>query len=134
MTKVALALTKPDRNQTDDNFECLKSQNAAHQSTIIGCVNVWQNVENSELVAELSPLRVFLRPARIYDAVNWRKNKPDRVPRPYLEEGQVAVSIDACDLQIAHDDLAVLVELLQGAVLLVQVREGAQLVFRARAN
>lgn len=52
----------------------------------------------------------------------------------YLEEGEVAVPIDAGDLQVAHDNLAVLVELLQGAVLLVQVGQSAQLVFRARTN
>lgn len=43
------------------------------------------------------------------------------VSPPYLEEGEVAVSINAGNLQIPHDDFAVLVELLQGAVLLVQV-------------
>lgn len=52
----------------------------------------------------------------------------------YLEEGEVAVPIDAGDLQVPHDDLAVLVELLQGSVLLVQVRECAQLVLCTRAN
>lgn len=52
----------------------------------------------------------------------------------YLEEGQVAVPVNAGNLQIAHDDFAVLVEFLQGAVLLVQVRESAQLVLRARTN
>lgn len=57
------------------------------------------------------------------------KAKP--VPRPYLEEGEVAVPIDAGNLQIPHDDLAVLVELLQGAVLLVQVGQSAEFVFRA---
>lgn len=55
-------------------------------------------------------------------------------PRSYLEEGEVAVSIDAGNLQIAHDDFTILVELLQGAVLLVQVRQGAQLVLCARTN
>lgn len=54
--------------------------------------------------------------------------------RSYLEEGEVAVPIDAGDLQVAHDNLTVLVELLQGVVLLVHVGEGAQLVFRARTN
>lgn len=53
------------------------------------------------------------------------------VPRPYLEEGEVAVPIDAGNLQIPHDDLAVLVELLQGAVLLVQVGQSAEFVLRA---
>lgn len=53
---------------------------------------------------------------------------------PYLEEGEVAVSIDAGDLQIAHDNFTVLVELLQGAVLLVQVGESAQFVICAWTN
>lgn len=62
------------------------------------------------------------------------ENKPEMVPCSYLEEGEVAVSINAGNLQIAHNNFTVLVELLQGAVLLVQVRESAQLVFCARAN
>lgn len=53
---------------------------------------------------------------------------------PYLEEGEVAVSIDAGDLQVAHDNFTVLVELLQGAVLLVQVGESAQFVICAWTN
>lgn len=52
----------------------------------------------------------------------------------YLEEGEVAVPIDAGDLQVTHDDFAVLVELLQGAVLLVQVGQSAQLVLRTGAH
>lgn len=52
----------------------------------------------------------------------------------YLQEGEVAVLVDVGDLQISHDHFAVLKELLQGAVLLVQVRQGAQLVLRAGAN
>lgn len=50
---------------------------------------------------------------------------------PYLEEGEVAVPIDAGNLQIPHDDLTILVELLQGAVLLVQVGQSAEFVLRA---
>lgn len=61
-------------------------------------------------------------------------NQTDTTRCSHLEEGEVAVAIDAGDLQIAHDDLAVLVELLQGTVLLVQVRQSAQLVLRARTN
>lgn len=53
---------------------------------------------------------------------------------PYLEEGEVAVAIDAGDLQIAHDNFTVLVELFQGAVLLVQVGESAQFVICAWTN
>lgn len=56
------------------------------------------------------------------------------VPCSYLEEREVAVSIDAGNFQIAHDNFTVLVELLQGAVLLVQVRQRAQLVFCAWTN
>lgn len=52
----------------------------------------------------------------------------------YLEEGEVAVPIDARNLQIAHDHFTILVELLQGAVLLVQVRQSAQLVLCAGTN
>lgn len=52
----------------------------------------------------------------------------------YLQEGEVAVSINAGDLQIAHDNFTVLVELPQGAVLLIQVRETAQLVICASTN
>lgn len=55
-------------------------------------------------------------------------------PCSYLEEGEVAVSIDAGNLQIAHDDFTVLVELLQAAVLLVQVGQSAQLVLCAGTN
>lgn len=52
----------------------------------------------------------------------------------YLQEGKVAISINAGNLQIAHDNFTVLVELPQGAVLLIQVRETAQLVICARTN
>lgn len=52
----------------------------------------------------------------------------------YLEEGQVAAALDAGDLQVAHDHFAVLVELLQRAVLLFQVRGTAQLVLCAWAD
>lgn len=39
--------------------------------------------------------------------------------------------LDAGDLQVAHHYLAVLIVLAQGPVLLLQVREGAQLVLGA---
>lgn len=52
----------------------------------------------------------------------------------YLQEGEVAVSINAGNLQITHDNFTVLIELPQGAVLLIQVRETAQLVICARTN
>lgn len=52
----------------------------------------------------------------------------------YLQEGKVAISINAGNLQIAHDNFTVLVQLPQGAVLLIQVRETAQLVICARTN
>ena len=43
------------------------------------------------------------------------------VVRSYLEEVEVAVAVDAGDLQVAHHHLTVLVGLLQRAVLLLQV-------------
>lgn len=52
----------------------------------------------------------------------------------YLKEGEVAVSFNAGDLQVAHDNFTVFIELLQGSVLLIQVRETAQLVICARTN
>lgn len=62
------------------------------------------------------------------------KTSQKMVPCSYLEEGEVAVSIDAGNLQIAHNNFTVLIELLQGAVLLVQVGQSAQLVLCARTN
>lgn len=47
---------------------------------------------------------------------------------PYSEEGEVPTAVDACDLKVAHYDFTVLVVLPQGAVLLLQVRQRAQLV------
>lgn len=46
----------------------------------------------------------------------------------YSEESQVTTSVNACDLKVAHHDFAVLVVLSQSAVLLLQVRQRAQLV------
>lgn len=63
-----------------------------------------------------------------------RNQSTDSFEGSYLQEGQVAVSINAGNLQIAHDNFTVFVELLQGAVLLVQIRQSAQLVLCARAN
>lgn len=39
----------------------------------------------------------------------------------YPQEGEITAAVDAGDLQVAHDDFAVLVVLAQGAVLLFQV-------------
>lgn len=50
---------------------------------------------------------------------------------PYSEEGEVPAAVNACDLKVAHDDFAVLVVLPQGPVLLLQVRQRAQLVLCA---
>lgn len=47
---------------------------------------------------------------------------------PYSKEGEVPTAVDACDLKVAHYDFTVLVVLPQGAVLLLQVRQRAQLV------
>ena len=52
----------------------------------------------------------------------------------YSEEGEVTAAVDAGDLQVAHHHLAVLVVLPQGAVLLLQVRQRAQLVLCASAH
>lgn len=46
----------------------------------------------------------------------------------YSEKGEVPTAVDACDLKVAHHDFAVLVVLPQGAVLLLQVGQRAQLV------
>lgn len=62
------------------------------------------------------------------------RSVPAMLSCSYLQEGEVAVSINAGNLQIAHDDFTVLVELLQGAVLLVQVGQSAQLVVCAGTN
>lgn len=47
----------------------------------------------------------------------------------YPEEGEVPAAVDAGDLKVAHDDFTVFIILPQSSVLLVQVREGAELVF-----
>lgn len=52
----------------------------------------------------------------------------------YPQEGEVSVVLDAGDLQVAHHDLAVLIVLAQGPVLLLQVRQGAQLVLGASTH
>ena len=51
--------------------------------------------------------------------------------RTYSEEGEVSAAVDAGDLQVPHHHLTVLVVLAQGAVLLLQVGQRAQLVLRA---
>jgi len=50
---------------------------------------------------------------------------------PYSEEGEIPAAVDACDLKVAHYDFTVLVVFPQGAILLLQVRQGAQLVLCA---
>lgn len=47
---------------------------------------------------------------------------------PYSEEGEVPTAVDARDLKVAHYNFTVLIIFPQGAVLLLQVRQCAQLV------
>lgn len=57
-----------------------------------------------------------------------------RAQAAYPQEGEVPVVLDAGDLQVAHHHLAVLIVLAQGTVLLLQVRQGAQLVLSASTH
>lgn len=57
-----------------------------------------------------------------------------RVFRAHPEEGEVPAAVDARDLQVAHDDLTVFIVLPHGLVLLLQVRQRAQLVLRTSAH
>lgn len=52
----------------------------------------------------------------------------------YPQEGEVSVVLDAGDFQVAHHYLAVLIVLAQGPILLLQIREGAQLVLGASTH
>jgi hypothetical protein len=52
----------------------------------------------------------------------------------YPQEGEVPVVLDAGDLQVAHDYLAVFIVFAQGSVLLFQVRERAQFVLCSCAH
>lgn len=47
---------------------------------------------------------------------------------PYPEKCEVSAAVDARDLQVAHHNFAVLVVLPKGAILLLQVRQRAQLI------
>lgn len=46
----------------------------------------------------------------------------------YPEECEVATSVDARDLEVAHHDLTVFIVFSQRAILLLQIRQCAQLV------
>lgn len=52
----------------------------------------------------------------------------------YPEEREVPAAVNACNLQVPHHDLAVLVVLPESAILLLQVRQRAQLILRASAH
>lgn len=52
----------------------------------------------------------------------------------YPQEGEVSVVLNAGDFQVAHNYLTVLIVLAQGSILLLQVREGAQLVLGASTH
>lgn len=69
-----------------------------------------------------------------WENIKWHSSKRLVADFAYLEEGQIAAPLDAGDLQVAHNHFAVLIELLQRTVLLVQVRGTAQLVLCARAD
>lgn len=49
----------------------------------------------------------------------------------HLKKVQVAVPLDAGDLQVSHHHLTVLVELAQSVVVLIQIGQGAELVVSA---
>lgn len=48
----------------------------------------------------------------------------------YPEECEVPAAVDTCDLKVPHHDFAVLVVLPESAILLLQVRQRAQLILR----
>lgn len=48
----------------------------------------------------------------------------------YPEEREVPAAVDTCDLKVPHHDFAVLVVLPESAILLLQVRQRAQLILR----
>lgn len=48
----------------------------------------------------------------------------------YPEEREVSAAVDTCDLKVPHHDFAVLVVLPESAILLLQVRQRAQLILR----
>lgn len=62
-----------------------------------------------------------------------RRREGEQQPA-YPQEGEVSVVLDAGDLQVAHHHLTVLIILAQGPVLLLQVRQGAQLVLSASTH
>lgn len=51
----------------------------------------------------------------------------------YPEEREVPAAVDAGDFKVPHHDFAVLVVLPESAVLLLQVRQRAQLILRTGA-
>lgn len=50
---------------------------------------------------------------------------------PYSEEGEVTTAVNACDLEVAHYNFTALIVFPQSAILLLQVRQRAQLVLRS---
>lgn len=56
------------------------------------------------------------------------EKRRERKRQPYPQKGEVPVVLDAGYLQVAHDHLTVLIVFAQGSILLLQVRERAQLV------
>lgn len=48
----------------------------------------------------------------------------------YPEEREVSAAVDTCDLKVPHHNFAVLVVLPETAILLLQVRQRAQLILR----
>lgn len=52
----------------------------------------------------------------------------------YLEEGEVAIVFHVSDLQVAHDDLAASVHVLEPLVLLLRGARQAQAVLRTQAK
>lgn len=56
------------------------------------------------------------------------EKRRERKRQLYPQKGEVPVVLDAGYLQVAHDHLTVLIVLAQGSILLLQVRERAQLV------
>ena len=80
---------------------------------------------SSYIAAEL----VGKRPALLQPTI--RGYFPREKKIAYPQEGEVSVVLNAGDFQVAHNYLAVLIVLAQGPILLLQVREGAQLVLGA---
>lgn len=74
----------------------------------------------------------FCSPAAVATAL--KREVEGEKQAAYPQEGEVSVVLDAGDFQVAHHYLTVLIVLAQGSVLLLQVREGAQLVLGASTH